>query len=155
MSWPSSNRISDLLGSERPLLDEIFGRGKYEIDDVDPDVSIVRSAVIELKFGFDRHRARDIVTTVTIVGVPQEISLNSLDVLARFIGEDIPPLPTNANGVVSVPPDEQIRKHLRCVLRLAEDVFTDPQKTRDAAIFGAGYNSAYNDWASGKGSWLT
>ena len=33
------------------------------------------------------------------------------------------------------------------------NIFDDETKARDAAYFADGYNRAYNDWASGRGSW--
>jgi hypothetical protein len=37
------------------------------------------------------------------------------------------------------------------IARLDREIFSDPQRARDAANFVNGYHAAYNDWASGDG----
>lgn len=150
----SSNHIAELVGSERTLLDQTFGVGEYEIDDVDLDEAIIRTAALKVKLVYDRHRSSDVGTYISLFGVPDELAVeHPIDIWARFVGEDIPLLPRNRAGIISIPPDEQIRNDLQRVAHLLREVFTDPQRKRDAAHFASGYNTAYNDWASGKGSW--
>ena len=75
--------------------------------------------------------------------------LDSPEGWTRPLGEEIRPIPRNSSGHVTLSPEEQIRAELKLVARLSREVFSDPQKTRDAFNFVRGYRKAYNDWASG------
>ncbi len=154
MSVLSSDRIAAYVNRERAVLDQTFGPGQYEIEDIDRDEAKVRSVAFEVQLVYDRNRARDVGTYITLFGVPEELSVqNPLDTWASFLGEEIPLLPRNGSGIITVPPDEQVRNDLKWVARFAREIFSDPQTKRDAAYFALGYDKAYNDWASGKGSW--
>jgi len=154
MSWLSSDRIAAFLDRERALLDETFGAQQYEIEDTDRDEATIRSPGLEVKLAYDRNRARDVGTYITLLGLPDELSIqHPLDTWAAFLGEEIPLLPRNGSGIIVVPPDEQVRNDLKWIARFVQEIFSDPQRKRDAAYFARGYNRAYNDWASGKGSW--
>jgi hypothetical protein len=154
MGGLSSDRIAAFLERDRTLLDQIFGIGQYEIQDIDRDIATVRSADLEINFVYDRYRMRDVGTYITLLAVPEEVSFqHPLDTWARFVGEDTPRLARNASGSITVAPEEQVRNDLKRVARLVQKIFSDPQRRRDAAYFAGGYNKAYNDWASGNGSW--
>lgn len=154
MASPSSDRLAAFVSRERALLDQLFGAGHYEVEDIDRDETVIRCNALEVKLAYDRYRVRDVGTYITLFGVPEKLSFqHPLDTWARFLGEDIPLLPRNSSGIITVPPDEQVRNDLYWVARFVREIFADPQSKRDAAFFAAGYNKAYNDWASGNGSW--
>lgn len=69
MGWLSSDHIAELVGSEQTLLDQTFGVGQYEIDDVDPDEAIIRTAALKVKLVYDRHRSSDVGTYISLFGV--------------------------------------------------------------------------------------
>jgi hypothetical protein len=142
------------LRAEQAALDRIFGAGNYDIEDVNSDEAIVRTSGLEVRFTYDRSRLRDVSTSMTIFGVPDQVSTDHRpDALAHMLGQEIPTPPVDAEGFFALPPEEQVRDHLKWLARFVEEIFSDPQRTRDAAHFGAGYNAAYGDWASRKGSW--
>ena len=154
MGWVSSDRIAALVERDRGLLDQAFGLGQYQIEDANGDEAIVRSAELEIRFAYDRNRARDVGAYVTLLGLPEATSYqHPVDTWARFLGEEMPDLPRDSSGIITVPPDEQVRSSLQWIARFAQEILSDPQKMRDAAYFAHGYNTAYNDWASRKGSW--
>src|SRR6266702_462708 len=104
----SSDHIAAFLERERALLDQIFGAGHYEIEDTDRDEAVVRSSALEVKLSYDRFRVRDVGTFITLFGVPDELSFqHPLHTWARFLGEDVPLLPRNSSGIITVPPDQQ------------------------------------------------
>jgi hypothetical protein len=154
VSSPSPDRLASLLRCEQTLLGEIFGTDNFNVDDLHPDEAVVRCAAFELEFAYDRTRWRDVTTFVTLLGVPEELSLKTpLDVWARFNGKEPPRPATNAEGIVTLPADEQLRSGLEWVAQFVREVLSDPRRKRDAAYFAYGYHKAYNDWASGRGSW--
>lgn len=154
VGWFSSDRVSAFLKAEQAALDEIFGTEKYEIEDVNRDVAILRSSTFEVTFVYDRKRLRDVSTSMTIFGVPDEVSSDhGPEVLAQMLGAEIPPPPRDTEGFFALSPEDQVRDHLKWLARFVEEIFSDPRRTRDAAYFGTGYNAAYRDCASGKGPW--
>lgn len=146
-----------LVERERPLLDEIFGAGQYEIEESGSDVAIVRSAEFKLEIVYDRSRNRHLGLHVMLLGLPKRVPIlvHPLRAWFRFLGKesDSPRLPTDASGIITTPPDEQLRNELKLFARYKQDVSSDPQVKQDAAFFAAGYSRAYNDWASRKGPW--
>ena len=149
------DRVASLLERERPLLDEIFGVGQYDIEDEHPDDAIVRSWEFTIEIGYDRNRNRSLGIAVILHGMPDRLSVqqNGLETWARFLGEDYPELPRDSQGIVTTSPEQQLRDELKLFARYKREIFSDPQTKRDAAFFADGYNRAYNDWASRKGSW--
>ena len=149
--WLTSDRVAVFLDREAALLAELFGGEAYEVEDVSPDVAIIRSTVFEMTFAYDRRRARDLGTSIKLLGLPSELSVeHGLGSWARFLEEDIPVLPTNASGIITVPLEVQVRDNLKWVARFAREIFSDPQRTRDAVHFADGYDAAYTDYCSGK-----
>jgi hypothetical protein len=139
--------LAAVLQGQRDLLDRIFGEAAYEIESSAPREASVRSSFLKLDLGFDpRDRSVDVVLTVSGAWGSE---LDGTDGWARFLGEEIPPSPRNASGHVTLSPEEQIRAELQWAVRMASDVFSHTQKTRDAVNFVRGYRQAYNDWASG------
>lgn len=151
------DHVATLVERERPLLDEIFGAGQYEIDGIGRDSAVIRSAEFKLDVGYDRNRLRDLWIMVMLLGLPERLSIHvkvhPLHTWARFLDEEYPPTPKDADGFVTIPPGQQLRSQLEMFARYKREIFSDPQTKRDAAFFAAGYNRAYNDWASRKGSW--
>jgi hypothetical protein len=151
--------VATLVERERPLLDEIFGAGQYQIEDADRDSAVIRSAEFKLDIGYDRNRRRDLWVMVTLLGLPERLSIHvkvhPLDTWASFLGEEYPTLAldVDARGIIMTPPGEQLRHELETFARYKRVIFSDPQTKRDAAFFAAGYNKAYNDMCSRKGAW--
>ena len=146
MSWFHTPDLPALLEREHALLDGIFGQGAHEVESSDPVEARVRSGGLELELVYDR-RGGLIMTNVTVTGEWGEV--DSAEGWARFLGEESVPLPRTRSGWIAVDPEEQVRAELERVARLAQEIFSDPQKTRDAVHFVRGYRIAYNDWASG------
>jgi len=138
-----------LLDREHHLLDRIFGEGQYEVKSNSPHEASVRSSRFKLELGYDGRDGS--VTTSLTVSEPWGEELDIAEGWARFLGEEVPPLPRSATGQVMVSAEKQIRTQLACLARLSREVFSDPQKTRDAVHFVRGYRQAYNDWA--RGAW--
>jgi len=138
-----------LLDHERALLDSIFGEGEYQIESSHPQEAAIRFSRFKLALGYD---ARDgsIASTLTLTE-PWGEELDDPQGWARFLGEEPASPPRNSLGQVTLGPEEQIRAELKLVARLSRDIFSDPQKTRDAVNFVRGYRTAYNEWA--RGAW--
>lgn len=155
MKWSSSDLITTIVERERPLLDEIFGAGQYEIEDTGPDSATIRSSEFRVRVGYARNRDRDLRIDVMLLGLPEPVSVrvHPLQTWARYLDEDYPLPPRDAQGFVTIPPDEQLRNELNLFARYKRELFSDPQTKRDAAFFAAGYNRAYNDMYSRKGAW--
>ena len=153
------DHVATLVERERPLLDEIFGAGQYEIEDAGRDSAVIRSAEFNLEIGYDRNRDRHLGLRVRLLGLPEGLSIHMkvhpLYTWARFLGEEYPTLAldVDARGIIMTPPGEQLRHELEIFARYKRELFSDPQTKRDAAFFAAGYNRAYNDMCSGKGAW--
>jgi hypothetical protein len=128
------------------LLDGIFGEGAYHVESTHPHEAAVRSSRFNLEMGYD-ERDRSIWSSLTLTGAWGE-EVDIAEGWARFLGEEPVPLPRNALGHVPLSAEEQIRTELECVARLSRQIFSDPQKTRDAVNFVRGYRKAYNDYSS-------
>jgi hypothetical protein len=139
--------LRPLLERERPLLDRIFGKDAYRIESDRPSAASVRSGRFKLDLGYDA-RDRSIGGILTVTGPWGEEEAGP-DGWTQFLGEKLPQPPRNASGHVMPSPEMQIRAELTCVARLCDEVFSDPQTTRDAVNFVRGYRRAYNDWARG------
>jgi hypothetical protein len=138
-----------LLEREGRLLDRIFGKGEYEVESRHPHQASVLSGRFRLDLGYD-GRDGSIGSTLTVTE-PWGEELDIPEGWTRFLGEDVVPLPRDASGHVALSPEDQVRAELTCVARLSDEIFSDPQKTRDAINFVRGYRQAYNDWA--RGAW--
>jgi len=151
----SSITVAMLVERERPLLDEIFGAGQYEIEDPHPDAAIIRSSEFELSIGYERYRDLDLGIYVTLLGLPLGVpsQTNPLSTWCRFLDEDYPVPPRDARGFIEIPADVLLRNELSLFARFKREIFSDPQSKRDAAFFAMGYNKDYNDRASRQGRW--
>lgn len=143
----SNPDLAKLLEGERPWLDRIFGEGAYRVETTDPHQVSVRSVRLKLELGYDA-RDRSIGSTLEVTE-EWGTELDSPYGWARFLGEEVPPWPRNPSGHVTLTPEEQVRAELKWLARLSAELFSDPQKTRDAVNFVRGYRAAYNDWATG------
>jgi len=154
MGWFSSKRVAEMLACEKPLLEKIVGSPTYEIEDADPNEATVRSPTFVLQFEYDRDRVGDVMVYLSAGGEASE-PIHPLETWARFLGEDRAPVPVNKAGKVTVSAEQQIHDKLVTADRLVKEIFSDPRRARDASAFADGYNAAYNDWASGNGSWIS
>jgi len=146
----SEPRLSELLEREQTSLDEIFGEGAYQIESSDSDCATVRSARLKWSLGRDPRDGLIVSELLAVPGEPWEEQAIT-EVWARFLDEEIPPVPRYASGHVKLSAGEQIKRELGWVHRLTRAIFSDPQKARDAAFFVQGYQRAYDDYCSG--SW--
>ena len=150
----SPERVADVLERESNLLGHVFGPGNFRIEEADPDVAIVHSQLVRCDFAYERDRDRQLTTMLTPIGVPEEVALpHPLDTWNGLVGLEISASPRDSAGRVKATLQEQMVSELRVLGRVVHKLFSDPARTRDAAYFAAGYNQAYNDWASRKGSW--
>jgi hypothetical protein len=139
--------IPKVLERQRDALDQAFGVGAYSIESTDAAEATVRSGLLEWRVGYD-SRDRSIHSLIVESGVP-EAGQAIPETWARYLGEEPTGWPKDSSGHVSLSLDEQVRIEIERLARLKREIFSDPQRARDAAYFVRGYHSAYNDWASG------
>ncbi len=139
----SSDRIAAHLTRHPDLLTEIFGDG-YELDDDAPDHVIIRSTNMTVEFGCD---GRDGDTGAIIKFHDPPVDALTFSWL-RFT-EQQQTKPRNSFGRVEASAQQQIEAELQDLLRLKREVFSEPQRARDAANFVDGYQAAYNDYCAG------
>jgi hypothetical protein len=145
MSLFSSSPISALLKGHAALLREIFGE-EFEIKDDAPDHAIVRSDKVTVQFDRDRRDG----DTGALIELHDPRTLAEPFVWLRFLGEGSEPKPRNATGHIQMSAEQQIEAELQVLLRLEREIFSDRQRSRDAAHFVQGYNASYNDYCSGR-----
>lgn len=144
MHRPPDVRIANLLEGLSTQLDALFGQGGWEIADEDPELCVVRTSAFEIGFAY-HWREQQVDASIRPLRVPPDVSLSQsaeLWLQSRELRRESGPLN-----------DRQVADELTLVRRVIQEIFADDQATRDAAFFAAGYNRAYNDWASRKGSW--
>jgi hypothetical protein len=147
MGSPSQRPLVDLVKLQASRLDAIFGAGTYRIESSNDVVCTVRTSAVEAEFGYD-WRDRWVSSSLTALQVPDEISIpHSAELWLRFKGIDAPVPRTSGLD------EQQVIDALELVAQAVRTVFSDPATVRDAAFFAWGYNIAYNDWASRRGSW--
>ncbi|HEU5284969.1 MAG TPA: hypothetical protein VFU20_00495 [Sphingomicrobium sp.] len=133
-----------MLDEQRPSLDAIFGPDSYVIEETSPYSAILKTAIADFEFSDD---PRDFVSA-SITSVPAvDLIQSPLDIWMRFLDEEIPAQRR------SDPYQEQLANELKWIAVIVERILKDADRRREAASFVNGYNRAYNDWASGKGSW--
>lgn len=139
--------LTKLVRDAGPLLDTIFGADSYEIQERNEQATVIATQWLHVELTYDQ-RDRFIVSALKPLLVHDDLREYILpDILFQFFfGYDIPKsIPRKQLDV------EQVRSALQRIAPLVP-LFEDEAKSRDAALFAAGYNLAYNDWASGKGS---
>jgi hypothetical protein len=143
----SKPSLVDLLKRQASRLDSIFGSGTYRIEGASDVTCTVRTSAVEVRFAYD-WRDQWIASWLTALHVPDEISIpHPVELWLRFKGLDTP-LPRK-----SALDEQQVTDALELVAEAVKDIFSDPETARDSAFFAWGYSIAYNDWASGRGSW--
>jgi len=137
MSLFSKRSLSDRVEAQRDLLDEVFGRGSYEIEAIDSDGATVRSQRLEWRIGVDPRDGSFCSLLTAVTGEPwEEQAIPQL--WAQVLGDEPVPLPRDASGRVILTLDEQIARELQLLRRLTLEIFADPQRSRDAAFFVRG-----------------
>lgn len=151
MSNLNGPSLSDRLQRERTWLDEIFGKTAYDVEGDAPDTATVHSKMLEWRLAYD---ARDGCLTSTLIAYPDEpwADLATPDLWAQFIDVEIPRLPRSTAGQIEIGVDEQLARELDWLRRLSADIFADKAKARDATFFVRGYQRAYTDYFSGRGT---
>ena len=135
--------LSDLLRQQHKLLDEIFGRGSYQIEEIRPAVCELKTAEVEIEFAFD-PRDRWVSSMIKPLNVPADlVESYPAGTFLRFCDIDEPVRrKSNLNGDQIVAELELIEPAIR--------LLRDPQKCREAVWFARGYCAAYTDWARGR-----
>jgi len=148
----SKPSIVELLDREQPMLDHAFGVGSYEVDSSHPEQATVRSSLLEARFGCERDGA---IGALIVLRDPPTGTCGEAEtwLWAKFLDVDAPPMIRDHEGRVQAAPEQQLRREVEMIGRLVRDIFSDPQKAREAAFYVEGYTRAYNDWASG--NWQT
>jgi hypothetical protein len=147
MGWLSKPRLAELLQRQESLLDEIFGKSVYQIEDSDEQFCVLRTEAVEIEFAYD-WRDQWLASSIKPLNVPPAVAeTNIIETWVRFQDKEV------ALRRKSQLDDRQVIDELKLVRQVMTDIFTDPQTARDAAYFAWGYTIAYNDWASGRGSW--
>ncbi|HEX6375589.1 MAG TPA: hypothetical protein VFZ91_07695 [Allosphingosinicella sp.] len=143
----SQPSLADLLKRQASRLDTIFGSGTYRIESASEVACTVRTSAVEVEFAYD-WRDQWIAPSLRALQVPDEISIpHPVELWMRFNGSDTP-LPRKCTL-----DEQQVIDALELVAEAVRIIFSDPETVRDAAFFAWGYNTAYNDWASRRGSW--
>lgn len=149
LNWLRKPDLAAALAAERPLLDRIFGSESYELISLDEDAVLARSSRFSLQIAYDSGRDRSVTSELSTDAWEEEVA--GTHEWLRFLEERMPVAPRDRSGRVRLSLDDQVREELTWVLRVAEAIFSDPQKTRDAVQFIRGHRVAYNDWASERG----
>ena len=136
--------LAELIQRHKPLLDRTFGAGDYEVIDTHEHACIVRAASVEVNLAYD-WRDRWVASDLRPLDVPEDSrEMHIAETWVRFLGKR---LPVRRKSVLN---DQQARDELLLVSWLVEEIFSDPQRARDAANFCAGYGAAYNDHYDGQ-----
>lgn len=136
--------VAAMLEATAPNLDRVFGSGNYTIEKTGEYSALLTTKLADFGFTDD---PRDFVAGY-ISRVPNvEVIQSPLDTWMKFLGEDTPSQSCAASH------SAQLAAELNWVARIVDEILVDPARTRDAAWYMNGYNQAYNDWASGQGSW--
>ena len=105
----------------------------------------MQTSLVEVRFGRDR-RDGAIGSMIVLRDPPAETGGEAeIWTWARFLGVEVAPVNRDRAGRVRVAPDEQLRAEITMIGRLMKEVFSDPQRLRDAAFFVEGYTVRYND----------
>ena len=136
--------VAAMLEEQRTALDRLFGRGGYGIEATGDYAALLKTPVADFVFTDD---PRDFVSA-SISAVPGiDIIQSPLEIWMAFLDQDVS-APRRSD-----PYQRQLADELEWLGIIVEKVLKDQATARDAAWFVAGYNRAYNHWASGKGSW--
>ena len=136
--------VGEMLDEQRLELDRIFGAGTYTIEKASEYSAFLKTPVADFEFTDD---PRDFVSAF-VESVPgMDVVQSGIDTWAQFLGEEPPPQKRSDSY------QQQLAKELRWIAMIVDRILTDKATTRDAAWFVSGYNQAYNDWASRKGTW--
>jgi hypothetical protein len=140
--------MAELLGRAQPMLDQAFGAGSYEIESSHPEQATVRSSLLEVRFGCERDGA---IGALIVLRDPPSGTGGEAEtwLWAKFLGVEARPPIMDRAGRVRAAPEQRFRVEVEMIGRLVPDIFSDPQRVRDAAFYVAGYTRAYNDRASG------
>lgn len=136
--------VAAMLEAAAPDLDAIFGRGNYRIESTGEYSALLKTEMADFEFTDD---PRDFVAGFITRVANADVIQSPLDTWMKFLGEEIPP--QNRAALHS----EQLAAELSWVARIVDEILADPARARDASWYVNGYNQAYNDWASGQGSW--
>lgn len=135
-----------MLEAAKPTLDRIFGADAYSIERTGEFSAIVHTDVADFEFTDD---PRDFVAA-SIIAIPNVPTVESpIDTWMSFVDYQAPARSRAASY------GEQMQAELKSIGIVVNQILSDPAKTRDAACFVRGYNRAYNDWASRKGTWTS
>ena len=135
-------KLLDLVRSNAPLLNELFGLGGYRIDPADEAVK-VRASWMELLLTYD-PRNQWVSSLIKPLSIPSEMSEeHTSDSLLRFLGIDVG---TRRKGDLG---ERQVADELNLIRPLAV-LLQEESKARDAVTFVNGYNAAYTDHFAGK-----
>jgi hypothetical protein len=134
--------LADLAQRRSQLLDELFGKGAYQLDDEAPEVCTISTSWAEVRLAYDR-RDQWVSATMKPLRVPADISDSyPAHSWLRFLDQDPGTLRKSALD------DRQLTDALD-LIRPVLELFKDEQRSRDALWFVRGYSAAYGDWASG------
>ena len=142
--------LAELLDRQRSRLAEAFGEGGFDVETSGTDQATVRTSLLEVRF---RRDLRDgAVSALILLRDPPTGAEAEAEpwLWARFLGVDTPALVRDRNGKIRASAEEQLTDEVDRIVQLALEIFSDPQKLRDAAFFVEGYTRAYNDSYAGK-----
>lgn len=138
--------LVEMLKERSPDLDRIFGGDNYHIEKTGEYPVLLRTRSADFEFTDD---PRDFVAAF-IHDIPGfQISQSPIDTWLKFLGTETPAQKRSHSY------EQQLTNELEYVGTIVAKILADDATTRDAVWFVSGYNKAYNDWASGQGSWAS
>jgi hypothetical protein len=138
----SDTRLSQIVGRQSSLLEDLFDRDAYEIVDTAPDACELRTSWVEVELTYS-WRDQWVDTQLKPLVVPDDMSETYPGhSWLKFCGIEV-----GASRKSSLD-DQQVIDALNLV-RPIVSLFKDGQAARDALWFVRGYSHAYTDWASG------
>jgi hypothetical protein len=141
--------VADLLQQQRHVLDTAFGEADYRIEAPSSDSAVIQLNSIEVRFG--RERDGNIGALVLLRNPPENSCGDAgTEQWAKFLGKETAVKSRGRNGKVEDLAEDQLKNEIELIGRLIREIFSNPQRTRDAVYYVEGYTRAYNDWASGK-----
>ena len=134
-----SSGLTEVLERHRPMLDEIFGRGGYALDESDGELCVIRARVAEVAMAYDEQHGW-LTCLVKPLLVAEEVQESyPIDDWVRFSGR---PAPCRSGGELD---DRQVEAELNLLRQVVTETLADPQRARDAVNFLLGYNAAYTE----------
>ena len=136
-----SSPLAEIVRRQSALLDDLFGKDAYAIDETDPEECRVRTSWVEVQL-ICNWRDQCIDVALEPLKAPLEIrESHSAWLWFRFLDMDV------ASSHNCALDDHQVISELRRIRPILA-LLRDERRTTEALWFLRGYNSAYTDWST-------